>query len=755
MSFLDPIKDTINSLVGDDEEDQEPQDEKVQDQIIVEEGASPEDVGGAISQAIEDDAQEEEPPGATDLTGDDKPDASIPGDTDTGSSGGSSGTSAGTDLTGDGEPDASIPPSDQAATDLTGDDKPDASIPGDTDTGSSGGSSGTSAGTDLTGDGEPDASIPPSDQAATDLTGDDKPDASIPPSEQEDVNDPAQEQQADDDLKQLDRNKGVIGQATDVVDEAREGDVQEFGEETAEVGLEVMSLGQTAGEAAGDVADPLTSLLPGPAEDFGRGVVEGTFTLGTQVTGLAIGGTGAAIDIGAEASDDLEGTGEQLAEGLEAVPGEFAEEFTSAEGIGQEVGEEIGEAAVGAVLFGGAGIAAGAVPNFEPEIEPEVKADPETAQQIGGRSEPLELTQDRDALQDLGIPGEQQTSYNLPPQFERTPESVQGVQTDAVQRGPGIEARRPGQGQGPEQVPKTPSREQAVQGPQGDTAEVRSRGLEPDSDPGRADPGSLRGEQEGTGFTREEQEIIRERRGRDDVTLFEDEEGEVRLEAENTASGPMILSSVVPVPVSPETFEPDPEPQVEPEPAGPESDLVDVQPETGQEPDPILDQEPEPEFEQEPEAGIEQEPDQTLDVNTGTRVGPIASVEPDIDTGQRQDPDIDTGQRQQPEPEPEPQPEPEPEPQPEPEPEFEQEPDPFLEPEPEVEPEPSIDPNQDSTDIGFPGSSPADDGSGAPVDTEFTPSLEALVEGFTAEEAPDEITGLEARPITEDFEFPF
>lgn len=448
------------------------------------------------------------------------------------------------------------------------------------------------------------------------------------------------------------------------------------------------------GEKVGDVAETgFKGLVPGkpPGEEIAGSLVGGASTVGTQFIGSVGGGAARTTELAVEATEKpvkaVEETGQNLAAGTALIGRELSQ--NPAEFAAEETGEEIGEVITFGAAGGVAGIAAAGIPTVEPDPTPTVST-PETSP-----GKPVQLREgDIPAAADVprGFAGGGTVEEGV------TPEQVRSVETDVVQRGPGVEITR--KGAGPEVVARTPPEPSEVTGPEGETTETRATPLEP----GTPDQPRSPVEQE-TGFTPEEQEIVEQSRGREDVTIFEEERsGRVRLKAENTETGPMVLSTAVPVPV----------PDIRPEP-----DDVDVPPQPAADPTLLTSETQSP--------GIE--PVSSRSTVTGSRSTPATDVEPDLTvsadleltptTVERSASQVEprTSPQQQPSAEPEIVQEPEQTPETVQEPELV--PDPTVQPQPE--PEPSLEP------------APEPEISPTPT-TELTPEIENLPDDDSNEE---------------------
>ncbi|MDY6773559.1 MAG: hypothetical protein SVS85_00030, partial [Candidatus Nanohaloarchaea archaeon] len=304
-------------------------------------------------------------------------------------------------------------------------------------------------------------------------------------------------------------------------------------------------------------------------------------------------------------------------------------------------------------------------------------------------------------------------------------------------------------GQGEEVFPETPAEPFDVETKPGESVETRTRPLEPEQG---ETPGDIRGEAEETGFTEQEQEIIREKRGREDVTILEKESGEVGLKAEETATGPMLLSTAVPVPVP--KIEPEPEGEAEPTPPAPprpESELLDtseVDVET------VVGGGSGQELEPEQELGLDTEPESEVETEPGIDLQPAFELEQlpgqgqELGQGQEQEP----GQQQEPQPPETEPPETEP-PETEP-PVFEPGLEFGFEPEPGQETEPGREWSRPRMDFDLSGDESQKGGEAgnfmvARRETDYSPNIAGLFSGKTLEEEPSGsrvYTGWTARP---------
>jgi pilus assembly protein FimV len=508
--------------------------------------------------------------------------------------------------------------------------------------------------------------------------------------------------------------------------------------------------------------------------DAREDVVSGVATGGTQVTGLtlsAAGGSARAL------REDTPG----LAEGAAAGPGIVLDEVSEDPGefIAEEFGEELGEKIVFGTLTGGAGLAASSVPtpDFTAEVEPEFnpEVDPDAVSTVDPEPE-TEVEQGRTPGDPMDV-----EMQDLPSGFtqEQAPEvEIEPVQENEVTEAGGLEIVREGEGQ--TVFPDQPRAEEFDFEVGEGSTEARATPTEPDR---VGDPGEFRGEDPRTQFTDVEQEVVRELRGREDVTIRQGETVEERgpglnepdadqtvIEVEETETGgEMVFSVIGPVPQS--LVDPEPETEINPQPdiQGPEPDLADTSPDAD-----LADVGPEVEPEPETEVTFEPEPE------------PETEVEPEVDTDldPRVDPAIDQGlddrfieeegqefqQEQAPEIEerrPQEQTDPEPEGEREPLPNkiMEPEPEPTFFDEPKIEPGPEFSP-EDSRDFGDEeeavSKNPFEEESVNPeAENEFNPSLGAVIFDIEAENPGDQevFTGTEVRPVPEDleeeFDFPF
>lgn len=554
----------------------------------------------------------------------------------------------------------------------------------------------------------------------------------------------------------------------------------QFSEDLRDTGLTLMSEGQDLGEGFAETVPQSGDAIAWAGEqtgvqeveDFGRAwsnvqdsFQEGVGTAGTQAAGFFTAGAGSFGMLGVDASRDPVATGQNFIRGeqefLQQTAGQFSE--GPVQFIAEEGGEEVSEAAIGGLLFGGAGAAAGIVPTPEPEVEPEfnpeVEPEAETETEV---EEEIETEFESDA-----------TMEDLPSGFTQVQDvetNVQPIREDLVREpAPGVREIRPGEGR--EVFPDQPRAEEFDFEVGEETASARATPTEPDR---VQDPGEFRGENPETGFTDVEQEIVREVRGRDDVTirqgetveergpgLTQPEEGQTVIEAEETETGGELLFSVM-GPVPPSLVEPETETEINPQPEniGPDPELADVSPDVD-----VGNIGPEVEFEPETETEIRVEPEAETEVEPEID----RAIDPVIDqrdeTGQEfgQDQGQDFREEQVQEITNDMPPEPNgPDKIMEPGGGFEPEVFPDFRPEPEFEPEPDRTPDRDfgSEDNPF-ARETGSEGQGGEADPEFRPSLEAIlfdVEGKAP--ADDEVlTGTEIRPVPEEleeeFDFPF
>lgn len=412
-------------------------------------------------------------------------------------------------------------------------------------------------------------------------------------------------------------NRGLDADPQRVVNETEDffqgfnEDQGSFSQNLEQTGSDLSNVGAAVQEEGSEVGDFVERNVN---EALGGGTVGrrtgqlagGVGTLGTQAAGFFIEGGGGLIELRAQ---DLQNPGE-LSGSSRQVEG--TQQFLSATGeevsedpLGfalEEGGEEIGEAAIGGLLLGGPGAAAGLAPNPEPEVEPEPEieseVETETEADVSTISTELE-TQDipsNDALprEILGAqsPEIEQEMVNTPETFEA--DGIQRTELDA----------------GPEAVGRNPQPSEF----ESDVAQAESQSFV---------------EQE-TGFKPEEQEVIRQSRGREDITLRQEEtierefgpgenepeEGATVLEAEETSTGgELIFSAIGPLPVNIET-----ETETELNPQPPQADLFDsgsLEPEFNQnidfEPDSNINTEQEPSIESEVQSQVETEFQNSVD----------------------------------------------------------------------------------------------------------------------------------------------
>jgi len=518
--------------------------------------------------------------------------------------------------------------------------------------------------------------------------------------------------------------------------------------------------------------------------DAREDLVSGVATGGTQITGLAIGATGATglaleQDLKRLQGEEADGPGlvGSIVQGAPVVFEQAAED--PGEFVAEETGEEVGEKIVFGSLTGGAGLVATSVPTpeFSPEVDPEFnpEVDPDAVREVSPEPE-------NDPEADLGRAGDPRDveMEDLPSGFtqEQAPDmNIEPVQENEVTEAGGLEIIREGEGR--TVYPDQPRAEEFNFEVDEGTADARATPTEPDR---VNDPGEFRGEDPRTQFTDVEQEIVREIRGREDVTIRQGETVEERgpglnqpdpdqtvIEVEESETGgEMIFSVMGPVPQSLVDTEPDVEINPQPDIQGPETDLADTSPDTD-----VADVGPEIGAEPETEVRFEPEIDTEVEPEVKTELDP--RVEPAIDQGLDQDfiqeeaqefqqeqiPEIDERQPQQ-----QTTGEPSPEPGPDKIMDFAPEPEPNIfartEPQPEFEPEPDRTPDGDfgSEDSPFSREAPADE-QGGEAEPEFRPSLEAVLFDVEGEAPADDevLTGTEVRPIPEDmeeeFEFPF
>lgn len=521
--------------------------------------------------------------------------------------------------------------------------------------------------------------------------------------------------------------------------------------------------------------------------DAREDVVSGVATGGTQITGLAIGATGATglaleQDLKRLQGEEADGPGivGSVVQGAPVVLDQAAED--PGEFVAEETGEEIGEKIVFGSLTGGAGLVVSSVPTpeFTPEVNPEFnpEVNPDAVREVTPETE-------TDPEADLGRPGDPMDveMEDLPSGFteEQAPDmNIEPVQENEVTQEGGLEVVRGGEGQ--TVYPDQPRSEEFNFEVEEGTADARATPTEPDR---VNDPGEFRGEDPRTQFTDVEQEVVRDLRGREDVTIRQgdtvDDRGpglnqpdpdQTVIEVEESATGGELVFSVMgPVPQS--LVDPEPETEINPQPdiqgpepdladTSPDADVADVGPEVGIEPESETEVIVEPETEVEPDVDPSLDPRLTPAIDQG--------IDQDLDQGLIQEEAQEFQQEQIPEiDQREPQQQTTPEPRPEPgldkvmEPRFE--PEPMNEIDPRIEPEPEFNPDR-SPDFGEEDSvgsrNPFREEESRPqAEPEFNPSLEAVlfdIEGKApADDAP--LTGTEVRPIPEDreeeFDFPF
>jgi hypothetical protein len=559
-----------------------------------------------------------------------------------------------------------------------------------------------------------------------------------------------------------------------------------FSEDVRDTGLQVMEAGQGVGDRFAEVAPNTNEILLKGAGDVtgieelneaGEGVGDvtdslqrGVGTVGTQAAGFFTAGAGSFGMLADDFVTDPIDTSQRFGAGTMQFVSQTGSQFTSSpvQFVAEEGGEEVSEAAIGALLAGPAGAAFGATPTVtpEPEVEPEFnpevepEAEPETTTEV----EPEEETE---------FGPDEVTMEQLPSGFTQVQEvetNVEPVQTDLVEETAGVEVTRTGEGQ--TVYPDQPRAEEFDFQVGEETAGARATPTEPDR---VNDPGEFRGEDPRTGFTDAEQEIVREVRQRDDVTIRqgdtidetppgrnEPDPDQTVIEAEETETGGELLFSVM-GPVPPSLVEPETETEINPQPdiQGPDPELADVSPDVD-----VGSVGPEVEFEPETETEVRVEPETEVEPEVDQSVEP--EFDPVIDQREETGQEFDQAQTQEFREEQAPEvtedrpPEPGPDkimdfaPEPGPEP-F-----PDLRPEPEFEPEPDRTPDRDfgSEDSPFSREAPGDD-QGGEAEPEFRPSLEAVLFDVEGEAPGDDevLTGTEVRPIPEDmedeFDFPF